>query len=197
VRALFLTFAAIGLLATSAAAQTAQTDIDISTFIKSATQGWTVIQDPEAPVSFQLAPGWNLDRGIRWGDHETTLWFGQAGSRITVALYYQSPLAQPYPQNAAAFLRQGMDAKVAQRQGEGFADYHVRPDSIQTLQVGGQPALSFIAEFNNGRQARAEYMLRVLGKSTKAHFFVMGIPAEDIAAFVKSFDPIAETLRIP
>jgi hypothetical protein len=195
VGASLFTLAASCLLATSAAAQT---DIDIATFIKAVTSAQTLVQDPDGPVSFQLAPGWNLSRGIRWGDHETTLWFEEAGSHVTVTLYYQSPLQPPYPQDAAATLRQGMEAKVLQRQHDGFPDYHIRPDSIQNLQIGGQPALSFIAEFTGGGQSRVEYMLRVLGKSTKAHFFVMGIPAtEDINAFCKRFDPIATSLRIP
>ncbi len=109
-----------------------------------------------------------------------------------------SPLQPPYPQDAAASLRQGMEAKVLQRQQEGLPDYHVRPESVQARQVGGQPALSFIAEFTGQGQTRVEYMLRVLGKSTKAHFFVMGFPVtEDINAFCRRFEPIAASLRIP
>ena len=196
-RALFLTFAAIGLLTTSAPAQ--NRDIDISAFIRNTSQAGTLIQDPAAPISFQLAPGWSLKNGIRWGDHESTLWFVEAASGITVALYYQSPLHPPFPGDAAAALRQGMEAKVLQRQRDnGISDYRVLPDSIQTRQVGGQPALSFIAQFtNSGGNTVGEYMVRVLGKSTKAHFFVVGIPANDISAFCRRLDPITESLRIP
>jgi hypothetical protein len=191
----FLIFAAVGMLATSAAAQTA---IDITTFIKDTTQAGTFVQDPDAPVSFRLAPGWNLINGIRWGDHESTLRFVETSSGIIVSLYYQSPLQPPYPADADAALRLGMQAKVLQRQREGITDYRVRPDSIRTRQVGGQPALSFIAEFASGEQTRVEYMLRVLGNGVKAHFFVIGIPAtEDINAFCARLEPIASSLRIP
>jgi hypothetical protein len=90
-----------------------------------------------------------------------------------------------------------MNAKVRQRQKEGFPDYHVMPESVQSRQVGGQPALSFLGGFNQAGQPRVEYMVRVLGKSTKAHFFVIGIPAtEDINAFCARFDQIALSLLI-
>jgi len=183
------------MLATSA---TAQTNIDIITFIKDTTVAGIFIQDPDAPVSFRLPPGWNLINGIRWGDHEITLRFVETPSGIIVSLYYQLPLQPPFPEDADAALRLAMQAKVLQRQWEGITDYRVRPDSIRTRQVGDQPALSFIAEFASGDQTRVEYMLRVLGKRVKAHFFVMGIPTtEDINAFYERFEPIAASLRIP
>jgi hypothetical protein len=51
--------------------------------------------DPDAPVSFQLAPGWTLAGGMRWGDHETTLRLQGAELLTMVSLYYQYPLQQP------------------------------------------------------------------------------------------------------
>jgi hypothetical protein len=189
----FLAFAALA-LATSAAAQNA---IDVTTFIKATFAGGTLLQDPDVPVSFQLTPGWVLRNGSRWGNHETTLSFGETQSGAEVALYYQYPLQAPYPKNVEAALVGGMNAKVRQRQKEGFPDYHVVPESVQTRQVGGQPALSFLGGFNQAGQPRVEYMVRVLGKNTKAHFFVIGIPAtEDINAFCARFDQIALSLLI-
>ncbi len=190
----FLMLAAVGIAAGSVSAQS----VDLSSFIQNSTLGGTLVQDPEAPVSFTLAPGWKLTGGMRWGDHETTLRFVETPSGITVSLYYQYPLQPPFPADTDLALRQAMQAKVRQRQNEGLPDYRVRPDSIRTRQVGGQPALSFVAEFARGDQTRTEYMLRVLGKGAKAHFFVMGIPAaEDINAFCQRFEPIAASLRIP
>ncbi len=104
----------------------------------------------------------------------------------------------PYPKDINAALVGGMNAKVRQRQKEGFRDYHVLAGSIQPRQIGGQPALSFLGGFTQAGQARAEYMVRVLGNGTKAHFFVIGIPpSEDINAFCARFDQIAPSLLIP
>jgi hypothetical protein len=195
-RASILTLAAVGIFAASIC--TAQTGIDVSSFVKETTKAGTLIQDPDAPVSFQLRPGWTLKDGSRWRDHETTLLFEEIASGITVSLYYQSPLQTPYLEGPDAALRQGMEDKVLQRQRAGLPDYHIRAESVELRQVGDQPALSFIAEFTSAGQTRYEYMLRVLGKTVKAHFFVMGIPAnEDINAFCKRFEPIAAGLRIP
>jgi len=194
-RASILTLTAVGIFAASIC--TAQTGIDVSSFVKETTKAGTLIQDPDAPVSFQLRPGWTLNDGSRWGDHETTLLFEEIASGITVSLYYQSPLQTPYLEGPDAALRQGMEDKVLQRQRAGLSDYHIRAESVELRQVGDQPALSIIAEASAG-QTRYEYMLRVLGKTVKAHFFVMGIPAnEDINAFCKRFEPIAASLSIP
>ncbi len=69
----FLAIAALA-LAASAAAQNAaaQNAIDVTTFIKATFAGGALIQDPDAPISFQLTPGWVLRSGSRWGNHETT-----------------------------------------------------------------------------------------------------------------------------
>jgi hypothetical protein len=193
-RTAILALTAIVLLAPSALAR----KTDSAGFIRSETSAGTLIQDPDAPVSFELPPGWTLSSVTRWGNHETTLSFEETSSGITGALYYQYPLQPPFPKDDAASLRGGMLAKVRQLQREGLTDYHIRADSVQTREVGGQPVLSFVAEFTAQGQSRVEYMVRVLGKTTKAHFFVQGIPAaSDINAFREGFDLIANSLQIP
>jgi hypothetical protein len=168
-------------------------------FYQSTTPAGTLIQDPEAPISFQLAPGWALRNGMRWGDHETTLYFVETESEIPTAFYYQHPLQQQSATDPYEALRRAMEAKVHERvDREGMPDYHIRPGSVQKRQVGGRPALSFIAEFTSQGQSKVEYMVRVLGKNTKGHFFVMGIPASaDIDAFSKRLEPIVASLLIP
>jgi hypothetical protein len=197
VRALFPAFASLSLLAASAVAQNPA--IDVSTFIKSSTQTGTLVQDPEAPISFQLTPDWQLTEGARWGDHETTLAFVENESQLRVSLYYQYPLQERPSADPYQTLQQAMLAKVRERvERENIAEYHILPTSVQKRQVGGQPALSFIAEFTSQGQTRVEYMVRILGKNTKAHFFVMGIPATaDIDAVCKRLEPIVTSLRIP
>jgi len=52
----------------------------------------TLVQDPNAPISFRPPESWLFVEGQRWGDHETTLWFEDANSNLKFAFYYQYPL---------------------------------------------------------------------------------------------------------
>ena len=157
-----------------------------------------VIQDPGAPVSLRLAPGWTLQQSSRLADSWTMLWFGKADEKITADIQYQYPLPAPYPADPDVALREEMDAKVRLRQErDGKKDYHVRPGSVQNRLVGGHPALSFIGEYTLQGRPFVDYTVRVLGKSTQAQFFV-AIPAKaEVDDFCKRFDLIVNTLQIP
>jgi hypothetical protein len=180
--------AAIALVGSSALAQ----EIQVTDFTK---DGGSVVKDPDAPVSFQLPQGWKLFGGTRWGDHETTLQLADASSGIRVALYYQYPLQKP-SKDARAALQEGIDAKVRQRQGERMTDYHVQQGSVHDLVVGGHPAASFVGEFTADGKPEAEFMLRVLGQNTKAHFILMMPAGKDFEALLERLAPLIVTLNI-
>jgi hypothetical protein len=191
-------FAVTALLVTGASGAAQQMPIVIEDFTKPATAVGTVVSDPKAPVSFQLAPGWSVQNGLRWGNHETTLWFTESGVDTSASLYYQYPVTPDPPADAQAALREGIEAKVRQRiNDELIVDYQVRPNSIQTRTVGGNPAISFIADFTQNGEPKVEYMVRVLGKTAKAHFFVMTTATADVDEFFKRLDAIVATLQIP
>jgi hypothetical protein len=165
----------------------------------------TLIQDPGAPVSFRVPQGWELAKGQRWGDHETTLWLIDRGLQIVYTFYYQYPLNPRPKDDAETTLRQAIEAKVKQRQErDGMPDYRVREGSIRNQEVAGHPAMSYIGEFIQNGETRQEYMLRVLGEETKGHFFVMVRPANlalpgsgDLDEAIRSIETIAASLRMP
>jgi hypothetical protein len=98
------------------------------------------VKDPDAPVSFQLPPGWGLFSAMRWGSHETTLRLMDQKTHLMVSLYYQFPIQVIYPAEPEAFLVQGMNAKVVQRQNEeGFKDYRIRAGSVKNQVVDDWP----------------------------------------------------------
>jgi hypothetical protein len=137
--------------------------------------GSSAVKDPDAPVSFELPQGWRLVSGHRWGEHETTLQLADAESGTRLALYYQYPLQKTFA-DARVALHQWIDMKVRQRRGEGLTDYHVQPGSARDLVIGGQPAESFVEEFTAAGKPEAEFILHVLGQTTKAHFFLRMAP---------------------
>lgn len=77
------------------------------------------------------------------------------------------------------------------------SDKKIRPDSWQTRQVGGRPAVSYIAEdapamFN---AKMTEYTVRVRGVSTCAEISVKVDP-KDFEVFRARFEPIVDTLTL-
>jgi hypothetical protein len=80
---------------------------------------------------------------------------------------------------------------------EGVADYRVRPESVRKLEIGGLPAISFLADYMKNGAPYQEYLLRVIGKSCRAQFF-FSLPAGlDVEYAIRRLEPIAATLRIP
>jgi hypothetical protein len=132
---------------------------------------------------------------VRWGDHEATLQLANAESGTRVALYYQYPVQKSF-KDARAALHGWIDLKVRQRQQKGLPDYHVQPGSIRDLIVGGQPTVSFVGDFTTHGTPEAEFVLRVLGQNTKAHFFLTMSAGRDFEALLQRLAPLMVTLSI-
>jgi hypothetical protein len=184
-----------------AAPQPPQTRIRVADFTRPGLQGSTIVQDPEAPISFELPAGWRLSGGVRWGTHETTLTFIDTRSGLWANAYYQYPIANPPAPDLEGVLRFGMENKVKQRQErEGLKDYKIRPDSVQQAVVDGRPALSWVADFTARSprpQPMTEYMLRYIGANGKADIFTQMPASLDVGAFLNRMMPIIQSLRIP
>jgi len=184
----------------SAAPPPPQTSIRVVDFARPGPQGSTIVQDPDAPISFELPAGWRLASGMRWGTHETTLTFRDTQSGLWANAYYQYPLQNPPAPDLEGVLRFGMENKVKQRQHEGLKDYRIRPESVQPAVVDGRPALSWVADFTARgprRQPMTEYMLRYIGANGKADVFTQLPSSFDVGGFVNRMMPIIQSLRIP
>jgi hypothetical protein len=195
-RASILLFAASTLFA--AAPPQPPTPINVHDFVHADTPNSTTVQDPNAPVTFELTAGWALASGVRWGDHETTLQIRDTVTGIFGSIYYQYPIQSAIPTDLDAALAAGMASKVRQRQEkEGLKDYHVRAGSPQTSVVDGRLALSFIGDFTLPRGAMSEYLLRILGTNGKAEFFVKVPATLDLASFETNLNSIAHSMHLP
>jgi hypothetical protein len=97
----------------------------------------------------------------------------------------------------AGLLRQDPEAKAKDR--TGFAGWKVRPESVQTRVVGGQMALSAVADYTEDRQTAGkmvEYMIWV--RSPATHAFIFGrAKAADLAALQSGIDQLAATAVVP
>jgi hypothetical protein len=75
-------------------------------------------------------------------------------------------------------------------------DKKVRPDSWQMRQVGGRPAVSYIAEVPGMFAPKmTEYTVQVRGVSTRADFSVRVDP-KDFEAFRPRFEAMVDTLTL-
>ena len=100
------------------------------------------------------------------------------------------------PEDAWRSLAGNPDSKVAQRTGEGLPDYTIRADSRRQRTIGGLPALSCVADFTQGGQPVAEYLVWIRGEKTTALFFGRTSPGE-FDTFREAFDRVIETAKIP
>jgi hypothetical protein len=171
--------------------------IDPDYFIKERSGDGIVVHDPSALVSFRLPRGWELSRGERWGDHETTLWFKDGDSQVLYTFYYQYPLNPPVTVDPDTSLRLSIENKIKQRrESEKISDYSVRSGSVRKRDIGGLPAMSYIGDFTISNRPQHEYMIRVLGKTTKGHFFFALPDTADLEGAVRKLEDIAVTLRM-
>ena len=87
-------------------------------------------------------------------------------------------------------LEDGAKSRSAQ-----LKDYHLRPDSVQTLIVNGQQAISAAADFADGSAAMVEYLVSILGED-KGALAVAHVAASDLESFRKRFDPIVNSIQL-
>jgi hypothetical protein len=197
-RASLLCLAALTLtgLVSSAHAQP-QTPIRVQDFLLLGGNTVTV-QDPDAPVSFQMPGGWSLTGGIRWGNHETTLQLFNSQTATRASVYYQYPIQTAIPANLNAALTEGANNKVLQRQRGGLKDYHIRAGSEEISTADGRPVLSFVGEFTGmGKRPMVEYLVRLLAANGKIEFFATMPAQANLPAFVNQLNPIVLSMRMP
>jgi hypothetical protein len=109
------------------------------------------IRDPMYNLSSRYPAGWMVRGVTRWGDRETTIFFGPPSATAFSTLYYRiyaSPTT--VPADAEAFLREEARRKEEQRITGGLADYANVVNSFGFKQVAGHPALSYSARFTGG-----------------------------------------------
>jgi hypothetical protein len=155
------------------------------------------IRDPLYGLSARYPAGWNVRGVTRWGDRETTIYFGAPSPSSFPTLYYRiysGPAAMPTA--AEAYLREEAERKAEQRVSGGLADYANVVNSFSFKTLGGFPALSYAARFTGGGRTQCEYFVRVLSPNGVAVFFLRA-PVEEFEALRPAFDTMVESVRLP
>jgi len=155
--------------------------------------------DPIRGVSATVPAGWTIRAAERWGKEETTIFMKAPNTMATQpSLYYRVLPVKPAPglEGAKKYLREEVEKKAASRRS-AYPDYAVRPNSLVFRTVNGRPALSYVADFSrsDGKKC-SEYNTRVVGDTTVALFFMMGLDWE-VEAVRPELDTMIETIKLP
>ena len=156
------------------------------------------IRDPLNGLTLRYPVGWIVRGVTRWGDRETTVYFGAPTSpQAYITLYYRtyaSPVVMPG--NPEAFLRDEAGRKAERRVKGGLVDYANVVDSFAFKTIGGLPALNYSARYFGGGKTQVEYIVRILSEKGVATFFLRA-PVDEIEELRAAFDGMAETFRLP
>jgi len=86
--------------------------------------------------------------------------------------------------------------KTSQRLiNEKLKSYHVRPSSYLPEEIGGQRALTWVAEFIQGKTSMVEYMVLIRSNRTLVEFSIR-CPANELDAARNDVEPIMQSVRL-
>lgn len=149
-------------------------------------------QDAKVGLSFIAPPGWITQTQELPAKDETSLIMLDPESKISVVV--RAKETKTASGAIVPELRATAEQRV-ERRSDVLTDYHIRPETIEMRQIGGQQALTCVAEYLHGEQKMAEYLNWIRSENTNALFTAFG-PATDLDEFRKRLDPIVETAKI-
>jgi hypothetical protein len=89
---------------------------------------------------------------------------------------------------------QRLDSKAAQR--NNFEGYRYRSESVRRSTIGGQPALSAVADYIRTGEKMAESLTWIDGEKSRL-VFVARLPASALDNFQLRFDTIIQSAIVP
>ena len=151
-----------------------------------------VYQDAKIGLSFTASAGWIAKPEDLPAKDETRVFMLDPESKASLLVWAKEQ--KTMKSEIVEQLRAGLDERV-ERRSKMLKDYRIRPESIQTRQIGGNQVLSAVAEFLQGQQKMVEYLTWVRSENVNSLFFAT-VPAADLDEFRKRLDPVLETVKI-
>lgn len=158
------------------------------------------VSDAEYGVSMTYPVGWDVTKGVRWGQNNEKTTIVLQRPRPQAALinfFYQKFGGETQrPPEIKDWFRSSFHEKQAAKQKE-LPNYRNDPASLSYgTTAGGLPKCSYTATFTKGSRRLTEYYVRVAGETTYVMFLTQGTPSE-IEAMRADIDQMADTLRLP
>jgi hypothetical protein len=160
--------------------------------LRRADSGPVAYRDGGTGLSLTAPAGWLFLENGNAPSNETSVSMLDPTGRAFAAIWARTEKAEKSA--IATMLREGVDAKVRDRSAF-LKNYQVRPESVQPRAIGGQQALSCIADYEEQGRKMSEYLIWITAEKHRALFFAR-VPQSEMDAFRARFDAIVETARI-
>jgi|SRR5579871_320925 len=150
-------------------------------------------QDAKIGLSFNADPGWIVRANdVPQADQTSVRMLDPEVQAFVMLVGKQEKIDKiQITQKLQTDMDEGVKAETKQ-----LKDYHLRPDSVQTRQIGGQQAISTVADYMDSSSGpMVEYVIDIRTENTKAAF-ITHMAASDLAAFQKRFDPMVNTIQL-
>jgi hypothetical protein len=143
-------------------------------------------------IQFTLPSDWIVVSQERASSSVETVWLRDTVSNIVATVWLKARTADS--SNIPAMLERRLDSKAIQR--NNFEGYKYRPESVQHSTIGGQPALSAIADYVRTGQQRVEYLTWIDGEKSRV-VFAARLPASELPGFQSRFEAVIESAVVP
>ena len=149
-------------------------------------------------VEFTLPPDWSFRSQKPQPDGGDVVDLADSGSKPVVAFvwmkYEKNPLA-----HIADRLQERMQWKIAnqRRASDGFVAYRLRPDSVQRRTVGGQQALSAVADYVNANGEKMNEYFAIAQSETTRVYFCVRAAAPDFPTVQARFELVVAAALVP
>ena len=156
------------------------------------------VQNAASPVTYQDATdhfslsapaGWMFDRADGANGKSFTVAFLDPEAAGTSGLEVKS--LEKIPAEKKKTLRDWAESEAAEA-AEMYKEFKIRADSWKERTVGGQPAVSFIADYASGKDKNVAYGIFTFG-AKKGSVFQTMIAAKDFDAFKPQIDVVIDS----
>ena len=152
--------------------------------------------NPATGIEFTLPAGWSVVKTTPTSDNGDTVTLMDAVSKREAAVWMRAekhPTLRTQDGQIPKLLLAALDAKAASR--TNLTGYQVRSDSIQPRVIGGQQALSAVADYTQNGHPMVEYLTWIF--SPKAHALFYGrAPAASLDAFRARLDEVVVSYQL-
>ena len=143
-------------------------------------------------IQFTLPPEWVIVRQAWASGGAQAVMLRDTVLNEIATVWLKARVADPA--DIPAEMNSRLDARLAQR--NNFEGYKYRSESVRHTIIGGQPALSAVADYVRTGQKMVEYVTWIDGEKSRV-VFAARLPASGLAEFQSRFDPIIQSAEVP
>jgi hypothetical protein len=143
-------------------------------------------------IEFTLPPDWAMvSQGLADGGGQM-VFLRDTTSNVIGTVWLKARTIDPA--DLPALLNRRLDNRIKER--NNFEGYKYRSEGVKQSAIGGQPALSAVADYLRNGQQMVEYVTWIEGPKSRA-LFNSRMPASELPGFQSRFDAIIQTAVVP